>query len=47
MVISRYVDNCQFERENYNKFQDDDGCPDVLYLTIIGDADNDGIDRSC
>ena len=34
---------CPLDRENYNKFQDGDGCPDVLQLTITGDADGDGI----
>ena len=38
------VDSCPYERENYNKFQDEDGCPDVLRLIITGDADGDGIE---
>ena len=31
------------ERENYNKFQDADGCPDILHFDVTGDADGDGI----
>ena len=42
--IADDMDNCPSERENYNKFQDEDGCPDVLYFKITGDADNDGIE---
>ena len=26
-----------------NKFEDSDGCPDVLQLPITGDADGDGL----
>ena len=37
------VDECPLSAETYNKFQDEDGCPDsVLVLTFI-DTDNDGI----
>ena len=33
-------------RETYNQFQDEDGCPDTVFLTIKGspvDTDGDGI----
>ena len=37
------VDACPLERETYNKFQDEDGCPDEIELSITGDSDGDGI----
>ena len=37
------IDACPLERENFNKYQDHDGCPDVLQLSNLGDADGDGI----
>ena len=37
------LDACILERENFNKFQDEDGCPDKIQLTNTGDFDYDGI----
>ena len=37
------MDDCPLDRENYNKFQDEDGCPDELQFGFTGDADGDGI----
>ena len=36
-------DACPIDRENYNKFEDTDGCPDVVKHVIFGDSDGDGI----
>ena len=40
---TKLYDQCPNERENFNKFQDEDGCPDVVDFKITGDIDNDGI----
>ena len=50
--IQDHVDNCPTVKETYNRFQDDDGCPDTILGTDEGglpDSDNDGfvdIERS-
>ncbi|MCA9828322.1 MAG: thrombospondin type 3 repeat-containing protein, partial [Nitrosopumilus sp.] len=42
--IEDHVDNCPTVKETYNKFQDDDGCPDLppSGSSAIADSDNDG-----
>ena len=47
--ISDTLDICPLEPETYNKFQDDDGCPDSIDTRIdstfaFPDTDGDGID---
>jgi len=45
------IDKCPDEPENYNGYQDDDGCPDTKPITpkteqvkpLVGDRDHDGI----
>ena len=39
--ISDRLDQCPFEPENYNGFEDTDGCPDLV--PVRGDQDGDGI----
>src|SRR3989338_6843271 len=45
--IEDHIDNCPTVKEIYNKFQDDDGCPDVVSDDGTGytfpDTDSDGI----
>ena len=37
-------DLCPFSLEVYNKFQDEDGCPDLVADNkLLSDSDNDGI----
>ena len=43
MAFLMHVDVCPLERENYNKFQDEDGCPDIIQHVTSGDSDSDGI----
>ena len=41
-----HVDSCPSIQETWNKFQDDDGCPDSLessYELILEDLDKDGV----
>lgn len=33
--IPDYMDSCPKEQENKNGYQDDDGCPDVLPMTVV------------
>ena len=42
--IQDHIDNCPTVKERYNKFQDEDGCPDSSPETgkVIADADYDG-----
>ena len=38
------LDQCPNSSETYNKFQDDDGCPDLVADNkLLSDSDNDGI----
>ena len=32
--IEDHIDQCPNLKENYNKFQDDDGCPDILSIAV-------------
>ncbi|PCH79143.1 MAG: thrombospondin, partial [Rhodospirillaceae bacterium] len=42
--IQDHLDNCPTLRETYNKFQDDDGCPDFIADNkLTADTDGDGI----
>ena len=36
-------DALPISKETYNKFQDDDGCPDTVSESSVVDSDNDGI----
>ena len=37
-------DDCKYAQETYNNFEDEDGCPDLIYAqTYTADSDNDGI----
>ena len=40
--IEDHIDQCPSLRENYNLFQDEDGCPDLSPDTDAGIADSDG-----
>src|SRR3546814_3468301 len=40
--IPDHIDTCPTVRETYNKFQDDDGCPDLSPSTEKAVADTDG-----
>jgi len=40
--IPNSIDDCPTEKETYNKFQDDDGCPDSSPADGKGIADTDG-----
>ena len=45
--IEDHVDKCPTQKENYNKFQDHDGCPDsldIVYSSKLTDTDGDGFD---
>ena len=37
------MDLCPTIGERYNKFQDEDGCPDTIQSDSTGDADFDGV----
>jgi hypothetical protein len=41
--LADHLDNCPTLAERYNKFQDDDGCPDSIDYMTLGDTDGDGI----
>ncbi|PJC50540.1 MAG: thrombospondin, partial [Nitrosopumilales archaeon CG_4_9_14_0_2_um_filter_34_16] len=40
--IEDHIDNCPTVKETYNRFQDDDGCPDLSPDNVKGIADSDG-----
>ena len=40
--IQDHVDSCPTVKETYNKFQDEDGCPDLSPDGNVGVADTDG-----
>ena len=44
MVLLDNVDQCPTARETYNRFQDTDGCPDLIADNkLAADSDGDGI----
>jgi hypothetical protein len=40
------MDQCPLERERYNAFEDEDGCPDIPGHLTDSDTDFDGIPNS-
>ncbi len=42
--VPDHLDNCPLSPETYNKFQDEDGCPDNVADSAFADTDNDGIE---
>ena len=43
MVFLMQLMHCPLSAETYNRFQDDDGCPDSVNDFAFIDTDNDGI----